>query len=162
MRAGGALVPAGRRVREALRVGALGVNAVILDAEGRVLLALRDRPPIWNLPGGSVEAGETPWGAAVREVREEVALHVAVQRLAGVYDRSPDGDPVLVFACAVLAGEPATSAEAVEVGWFDPADLPGPINPYQRQRIADAVGTGPAAVLRHQPGPSVRVLFPDP
>ncbi len=139
----------------------LGVNAVIVAADGRVLLALRDRPPIWNLPGGSVEAGETPWDAAVRETREEVGLDVAVDRLTGVYDRSPEGDPVLVFACRVLAGEPTTSAEAIRVGWFDPADLPEAINPYQPQRIADAVGAAPAAALRHQPGPSVRELFPD-
>ena len=45
----------------------LGVNAVIVDAAGRVLLALRDRPPIWNLPGGGVEPGEAPWDAAVRD-----------------------------------------------------------------------------------------------
>lgn len=143
-------------------MGVLGVNAVIQDDDGRVLMALRDRPPIWNLPGGSVEPGETPWDAVAREVREEVGLDVAVTRLAGVYDRSPDGDPVLVFTCRVLAGEPGTSAEAVQVQWFDPAQLPDAVNPYQPQRIADAVGAGPAAVLRHQPGPSVRELFPDP
>ena len=139
----------------------LGVSAVIRDADGRVLLALRPRPPIWNLPGGSVEEGEAPWDAAVRETREEVGIDVEVERLTGVYDRSPDGDPVLVFVCRVVAGEPMTSPEAVRVGWFAPDDLPAEINPYQPQRIADAVQAGPAAVLRHQPGPSVRVLFPD-
>lgn len=139
----------------------LGVSAVIRDPDGRVLLALRHRPPIWNLPGGSVEPGETPWGAAVRETLEEVGLAVEVERLTGVYDRSPDGEPVLVFACRVLGGEPVTSSEAVRVGWFDPHDLPAAINPYQPQRITDAVRAGPAAVLRHQPGPSVRALFPD-
>ncbi len=143
-------------------MGVLGVNAVIVGSDGRVLLALRERPPIWNLPGGSVEPGESPWDAAVREVLEEVGLEVAVERLAGVYDRSPEGDPVLVFVCRVLSGEPTTSAEAVRVGWFDPSDLPGAINPYQPQRIADAVRAGPAAILRHQPGPSVRELYPDP
>ncbi len=139
----------------------LGVSAVIRDADGRVLLALRRRPPIWNLPGGSVEEGEAPWDAAVRETREEVGLDGEVERLTGVYDRSPDGDPVLVFACRVVAGEPMTSPEAVRVGWFAPDDLPTEINPYQPQRIADAVQAGPGAALRHQPGPSVRVLFPD-
>lgn len=140
----------------------LGVNAVVTDEAGRVLLALRDRPPIWNLPGGSVEPGETPWDAAVREVAEEVGLVVRVDRLSGVYDRNPDGDPVLVFTATVLAGEIRASAEAVLVRWFDPAALPEPINPYQPQRIADAVtvAAGPPA-LRHQAGPSVRALFPD-
>lgn len=140
----------------------LGVNAVIVATDGRVLLALRDRPPIWNLPGGSVEAGETPWDAAVRETREEVGLDVAVDRLTGVYDRSPDGDPVLVFACRVLGGEPGPTAEAVRVEWFRPDRLPEPVNPYQPERIADALRAEPGPALRHQPGPSVRELFPDP
>jgi 8-oxo-dGTP diphosphatase len=147
----------------------LGVNAVITDSAGRVLLGRRDRPPIWNLPGGGVEEGEAPWDAAVREVREEVGVEVVVRRLTGIYHRPPDGDPVLVFACDLVAGTPGTSTEALEVGWFPPAALPEAINPYQPQRIADAVrpesaaesAAGPATVLASQPGPSVRELFPD-
>jgi 8-oxo-dGTP diphosphatase len=139
----------------------LGVNAVIVDGSGRVLLALRDAPPIWNLPGGGVEAGEAPWETAVRETREEVGVQIAVRRLTGVYHRPPDGDPVLVFACELVAGTPTTSAEAVEVRWFHPAALPTAINPYQPERIADALRPGPAPVLATQPGPSVRELFPD-
>jgi 8-oxo-dGTP pyrophosphatase MutT (NUDIX family) len=139
----------------------LGVNAVIVDGTGRVLLALRDRPPIWNLPGGGVEPGEAPWDAAVREVAEEVGLAVTVDRLTGVYHRPPGGDPVLVFRCTVRSGTPATSAEAVRVGWFAPDALPAAINPYQPERIAGALLPGAAAVLVSQPGPSVRELFPD-
>jgi len=140
----------------------LGVNAVIVDAAGRVLLALRDRPPIWNLPGGGVEPGEAPWDAAAREAFEEVGVRVAVRRLTGLYHRPPDGDPVLVFRCDVVAGEPRTSAEAVRVEWFGPDELPEAINPYQPRRIADALLAGPAVVaLVSQPGPSVRELFPD-
>jgi 8-oxo-dGTP pyrophosphatase MutT (NUDIX family) len=139
----------------------LGVNAVILDTGGRVLLALRYRPPIWNLPGGGVEPGEAPWEAAVREVAEEVGVLVVVDRLSGVYHRPPDGDPVLVFRCRLLSGTPAGSPESRQVGWFDPAELPEPMHPYQPERIADAVRPGPAAVLASQPGPSVRELFPD-
>jgi 8-oxo-dGTP diphosphatase len=139
----------------------LGVNAVIVDGAGRVLLALRDRPPIWNLPGGGVEPGESPWAAAVREVREEVGVEVSVSRLTGVYHRPPGGDPVLVFRCELAAGIPRPSPEAVRVAWFVPDALPGAINPYQPQRIGDAMRPGDAAVLASQPGPSVRELFPD-
>lgn len=140
----------------------LGVNVVILDEQARVLLARRDRPPIWNLPGGGVEPGEAPWDAAVRETREEVGLQVRIERLSGVYDRSPDGDPVLVFRAGITGGRLTTTAEATELGWFDPGALPEPINPYQPLRIADAVRGEQAAALQHQSGPSVRVLFPDP
>lgn len=139
---------------------ALGVNAVILDPLGRVLLARRDAPPIWNLPGGKLESGESPWQAAVRETHEEVGLRVEVVRLTGVYDRSPTGRSVLVFLCRWLSGTPTVSAEATEVGWFRLDALPEDINPYQPARIHDAVA-GPGTVLRSQPGPSIRQLYPD-
>ncbi|HEX3812657.1 MAG TPA: NUDIX domain-containing protein [Mycobacteriales bacterium] len=139
----------------------LGVNVVIRDGQGRVLLARRDQPPIWNLPGGGVEPNEAPWNAAIRETAEEVGLVVEVLALTGVYDRSPDGDPVFVFTARVTGGELTTTAESVETGWFQPDDLPTPINPYQSLRISDAAAGEPAAALRHQPGPSVRSLFPD-
>ena len=140
----------------------LGVNVVLRDQAGRVLLARRDRPPIWNLPGGGVEPGETPWAAAVRETLEEVGLVVSVRSLAGIYDRCPDGDPVLVFRADITGGTLTTTVESVQVDWFAPDALPEPINPYQIRRIADAVHSGPEAVLCHQPGPSVRSIFPDP
>lgn len=140
----------------------LGVNAVIVDGAGRVLLALRDRPAIWNLPGGGVEAGEAPWEAVVREVAEEVRLEVVVERLTGVYHRPPDGDPVLVFRCRVTGGNAAPTPESRRVGWFDPRRLPEPIHPYQPQRITDALAGEGGTRLVSQPGPSVRVLHPDP
>ncbi|MBI3689062.1 MAG: NUDIX hydrolase [Actinobacteria bacterium] len=139
----------------------LGVNAVIVDDTGQVLLALRDRPAIWNLPGGGVEPGEAPWAAAIRETAEEVGVQVDVARLTGVYHRPPHGEPVLVFRCRLRSGTPTTGPEARRVGWFSPNALPAPINPYQPERIADALRPGPAAVLASQPGPSVRELFPD-
>ena len=139
---------------------ALGVNAVVLDPLGRVLLARRDAPPIWNLPGGKLEPDEAPWQAAVRETREEVGLHVEVVRLTGVYDRSPSGRSVLAFLCRQVGGTPTVTAEATEIDWFPMDALPADINPYQPARIHDAV-TGRGAVLRSQPGPSVRQLYPD-
>src|SRR2546430_16458635 len=37
--------------------------------------------PVWTLPGGGLEPGQTPAEAAVRETKEEVNLDVKVLRL---------------------------------------------------------------------------------
>ena len=50
-----------------LREGvAIGVFAIILDDGGRVLLCHRRDQDLWNLPGGGLESGETPWEALGR------------------------------------------------------------------------------------------------
>jgi 8-oxo-dGTP diphosphatase len=65
---------------------------VVLIRDGKVLLARHecsDRT-YWVLPGGSVEAGESPEEAAVREVREETGLKVHLRRLLFVDEPRED------------------------------------------------------------------------
>src|SRR4051794_11641248 len=81
-------------------------GAVIRDDAGRLLLIRRGRQPslgLWSLPGGRVEAGESPSQAAAREVREETGLVVEVGALVG----SVEIGPCLVhdFAATVTGGE---------------------------------------------------------
>jgi len=60
---------------------------VVLDGE-RVALIERRVPerdtPYYLFPGGQVEAGETPEGAARREALEELGLQVRIERLLAV------------------------------------------------------------------------------
>lgn len=60
-----------------------GRAAAILFNQGKIALIERHRPRrhYFVLPGGGIETGETPEQAVVREVREELGLEVAVERL---------------------------------------------------------------------------------
>lgn len=52
----------------------VGATAFIRDEEGRVLIVNPVYKPMWDLPGGAVEADESPRAACRREVAEELGL----------------------------------------------------------------------------------------
>ena len=57
----------------------------IFNDREEVLLQRRGDCDQWGFPGGTVELGETPQMAAVREVKEETGLDVQVGDLIGIY-----------------------------------------------------------------------------
>jgi 8-oxo-dGTP pyrophosphatase MutT (NUDIX family) len=61
------------------------VTVVLRDGAGRVLLARHADNNEWLLVGGSIEAGESPADAAVREMWEETRLVVTLTKLVGVF-----------------------------------------------------------------------------
>lgn len=63
-------------------------GAIIRDEHGNILLVKTTYREAWQLPGGTVEADETPDIACEREVREELGLVVRARRLL-VLDWSP-------------------------------------------------------------------------
>ena len=62
-------------------------SAAILVRQGKLLLIHRQKgeKDYYVLPGGSIEAGETPEAACIREVREETALQVNIQEKLRVF-----------------------------------------------------------------------------
>ena len=59
----------------------MGAGVLLTDADGRVLLVEPTYKPYWEIPGGVVEADESPLAAATRELKEELGLPVPVGRL---------------------------------------------------------------------------------
>lgn len=99
--------------------------AAVIERRGRVLLTRRGRPPYagaWDLPGGFLEAGETPPRGLRRELREELGIDVRGERLIGfAIDRyGPRGFAVLtlVFGVGAAPGPIRPGDDVSEVRWF--------------------------------------------
>jgi 8-oxo-dGTP diphosphatase len=59
----------------------LASGCIICDTSGRILLVKPTYKPGWEIPGGMVEANESPLQACLREAREEIGLEVKLGRL---------------------------------------------------------------------------------
>ncbi len=87
----------------------MGAGALFVDASDRVLLVEPTYKNYWELPGGVVEACESPYAAVVREIHEELSLAVSLGRLL-VVDWVPPGlypsdGVMLVFDGGVLGAD---------------------------------------------------------
>lgn len=128
----------------------LGVRAVVLDHVGRVLMVRHTYVGGWWLPGGGVDAGETCEAAIRRELVEEAGVRLtAPPTLLSIHsnDRRFRGDHVLLYRVEGDGWAPCPSTavqEIAEVGWFDPAALPGGATSGSRARIAEALHGAPA------------------
>ncbi|MGH4012301.1 MAG: NUDIX domain-containing protein, partial [Pseudonocardiaceae bacterium] len=84
----------------------ISAGVLFRDAVGRVLLVEPSYRPDWGIPGGSVEADESPWAAAARELSEELSLDRPVGQLLVVdYLHPQDSRPeyvVFVFDGGML------------------------------------------------------------
>ncbi|MBW8482788.1 NUDIX domain-containing protein [Actinomadura parmotrematis] len=85
--------------------------ALLLDDLGRMLLVKPTYRPHWQLPGGVIEAGESPLAACVRECGEELGLRPRLSGLLCVDFGPPRGGidavNVFVFGGALDAAEHA-------------------------------------------------------
>ncbi|MEU4561302.1 NUDIX domain-containing protein [Actinoplanes sp. NPDC023936] len=109
------------------------VTAVVFDGDGRVLLNQRSDDRRWSLLSGVLDPGEQPAAGAVREVWEETAVDIVVERIVGVealpLRTIPNGDQVYwyetVLACRAVGGEARVNDdESIDVAWFEPGAVP--------------------------------------
>jgi ADP-ribose pyrophosphatase YjhB (NUDIX family) len=101
------------------------VAAVILDEDRNILLvkATYQRFHPWGLPGGSLEYGEQPEAAIIREVWEETGLHICIERLLLINSWLPDRVG-MYYLCRVTGGTFYPSDEVSEFSYFSLDNLP--------------------------------------
>lgn len=106
-----------------------GAGTFLLDGDGRILLIKEDYGERrYSIPGGQVDAGESPIEAAIREAREEVGCEIRVTGVVGVALIRWTGLSVTAFAGEIVSGTPhvASPGEIAAVGWFAVGDIPLP------------------------------------
>jgi 8-oxo-dGTP pyrophosphatase MutT (NUDIX family) len=116
------------------------VTGIIFSPDrNSVLLIKRRDVPVWVLPGGGIDANESPENAVEREILEETGFTVKVDRLVGDYiPINRLSKRTHLYECTILAGEPTLSSETKGVRFIPLSQLP-PLPPPYLDWISDSV-----------------------
>jgi 8-oxo-dGTP pyrophosphatase MutT (NUDIX family) len=75
----------------------MAAGVLLRDADGKVVLIEPSYKNTWEIPGGVVEMGESPWSAAERELEEELGLirrdmqALVIDHVPSASDGTPEG-----------------------------------------------------------------------
>lgn len=108
----------------------LTVDIIISINDAIVLIARKNPPHGWALPGGFVDYGESLETAAKREAKEETSLDIELIEQFHTYsdpERDPRGHAVTTVFLARAQGTPKAADDAGRIGLFRRDALPEPI-----------------------------------
>ncbi len=109
---------------------AIGVDALVLNVQQKVLMIQRRDNQTWALPGGIAEVGQSFTEAVLRELWEEAGLRGRATRLLGVFDgnlwqsRYKVHIVHLVYRVECVDLNPQPGIETLDARFFDPDNLP--------------------------------------
>jgi 8-oxo-dGTP diphosphatase len=139
----------------------MGAGALFRDGSGRVLLVEPTYKPNWEVPGGAVEAEESPTAACRREVLEELGLDRPVGRILAV-DWVPSRPErteglMLIYDGGVLTRDDIAAIrlqadELASYAFIEAGRVPELASALLARRIAaclEAVATGTTASLEN-------------
>ncbi|WP_159084679.1 NUDIX domain-containing protein [Dongshaea marina] len=117
------------------------LTAIILIQDHKVLLGLRQNTEsfaeLWGLPGGRVEAGESPCAAAFRELEEELGITPETLEGPQVITEADAGRISYIYCCHRWHGEVQNKEPALcrQLSWYPLDALPESMVPFCREGI---------------------------
>ena len=139
----------------------MAAGVLVRDPSDRVLLVEPSYKPNWELPGGAVEADESPWHAAGRELAEELGWDQPLGRLLVVdyvrpQDKRPEGVMFVfdggVLGEADLAGSVLAEGEILSAAFHGVDEARAKVKPLLADPIevaVDAARQGVTALCEH-------------
>lgn len=122
----------------------------------KVLLVRRRDVPIWVIPGGGIEPGETPEEGAIREAKEETGFDVKIIRKVAEYTYKGKRKKNHIFEAVVTGGESKLSDESKEVAFFEAKELPELRHPQMSDWLEDLNKHSSKVLRREIEGVSAR------
>ncbi len=119
--------------------GGVGVKAMVVTPDGRIVLVRHSYMAGWHFPGGGLKRGETPEQGVIRELREEIGL-VGWTTLSQSDEPSDHADPnctgpaLFIFTGADYRFRPSLEIEAASE--FSPEALPDDCPQSVRRHVA--------------------------
>jgi 8-oxo-dGTP pyrophosphatase MutT (NUDIX family) len=130
-----------KKVQIYLRANTIGSRAIVINADGQILLVKHTYQPHWYLPGGGVKKGESAKAALIRELNEEVGLLVNLEEpvLFGIYHHIYMGlnDYPIIYIVKNYNMTSSNSGEIEEIAWFDYDELPAMVSPGTKRRLME-------------------------
>ena len=107
------------------------VGIVLLDENERIFLIKEDdknriSEGRWNIPGGSVDLGESLLEATKREVKEETGYNAQITSLVGCYKckKSDKSWVYIVFSAKIISKKQRPTDPSIKEGkWFSKEDF---------------------------------------
>lgn len=114
------------------------------ETRTEIFLIYRSDWPIWNLPGGGIEANEDPETASARETLEETGFKIKITNKLGQYIQYQPGskeplNTVHTFEARFVSGKYQPEFPGCRGEWFEICRLPIDITDKTREKILDAV-----------------------
>lgn len=126
-----------------VRPETMGVRAILINSDGKILLVWHKYQEGWFLPGGKISRKESDEEALRRELQEELGVEsMSHLEKLGEYTNTYEykKDTITVFIVRDFVQIPKKHFEIEEQQLFNPQNLPNGVSPGTRKRIEEWLG----------------------